>query len=329
MGTPSPNPWEATDVDALVSVGTHKLWISTSGPSRESLGDQNVDSATRYPVVIFLTGAGTPAAAYYHLQRLLSRSARVYFYNRSGYDQSERSPASDLSAERAARELYILMVEGIKVQPPYILVGHSYGCIVARTFLELYPDTNVVAGMVLAEAATELSYEMFFCDDIYLREMYPLTEGLDIDKITRMKEESALTDDEWAQMQEAIKRCSKAVGDEDPPASARKLATYQQFANQVLGSRPLSVIRCNIGLEYERVYNYAVKVGHGTEEQRKAAKSWIDRLALYDDQIRGCQLRLSTLNHYVQRTDITHEVPLIKPELIVQEVEWVVKHIHG
>ena len=88
------------------------------------------------------------------------------------------------------------------------------------------------------------------------------------------------------------------------------------------------MIRCSIGLEYERVYNYAVKVGHGTEEQRKAAKSWIDRLALYDDQIRGCQLRLSTLNHYVQRTDITHGVPLIKPELIVQEVEWVVKHVH-
>jgi hypothetical protein len=75
---------------------------------------------------------------------------------------------------------------------------------VARTFLELYRDTNVVAGMVLAETATELSYEMFFCDNIYLRKMNPLIEGLDVNKITRMKEESGLIDDEWAQMQEAI-----------------------------------------------------------------------------------------------------------------------------
>src|ERR1700730_3066772 len=70
------NLWETTSKSDLVSIGTHKLFLSTSGPVR----------TPGTPVVIFFTGGGVPVAAHVRLQAMISGFARVYFYDRSGYD---------------------------------------------------------------------------------------------------------------------------------------------------------------------------------------------------------------------------------------------------
>lgn len=77
----SSNVWERDGKQQLVSVGSHKLWISTSGPPRKAVE----------PVILFFTGGGVPILAYARLQRLLSKHWRV-FHDRSGYNRSERGP---------------------------------------------------------------------------------------------------------------------------------------------------------------------------------------------------------------------------------------------
>jgi pimeloyl-ACP methyl ester carboxylesterase len=166
------NPWETTDIDALVSVSHHhKLYVSTSGPER----------TPGSPVVLFFSGGGTPSAAYIRFRRLLSSHVRVLFHDRAGYGYSElgrgdiscsKGNEVVLTAQHAARELHHLL-QVLRVGPPYVLVGHSYGCICARAFLALLsreqqragggvePLASAVAGMVLVEAATELMYDLF------------------------------------------------------------------------------------------------------------------------------------------------------------------------
>lgn len=44
-----------------------------------------------------------------------------------------------------------------KVPPPYVLVAHSYGGLIARLFASIFP--NEVAGLVLIDTATEIMYD--------------------------------------------------------------------------------------------------------------------------------------------------------------------------
>lgn len=307
----SQNPWETTTKSELVSIGSHKLFLSTSGPARVS-GN---------PVVIFFTGGGVPVAAHLRLQAQIGDFARVYFYDRAGYDRSERGPIPHPTAADAAVELTALL-RAVKVAPPYVLVGHSYGALIAREFLELHSTTGgVVVGMVLAESATELMYEVFpTLDDA---DYHAVIAGVDFIELTHLREESKLSDEEWQAMIEAIARTELGSGAENTRGSGWALAVRKQFQKQALGRWPLSVIRCNFPRDWRIMYEEGVRMGNGTEAQRARARRFVEKWELFDDDLRVCQLRLSSRNRYRQFTDCGHDVTLRRPEYVVQEIRWV------
>ena len=311
------NPWETTSKSGLVAIGTYKLVLSTSGPAR----------VPGTPVVLFFTGGGVPIVAYVRLQALISEFARVYFYDRAGYDRSDLSPIPHPTAADAALELNALL-QAVNVAPPYVLLSHSYGALIAREFLALHsPSRCAIAGMVLAESATELMYETFptLDDD----DFNAVTAGVDFVKLTHFREESKLSDDQWEAITEAITRTQPGSQAEDTRGSGRPLAAKWQFQNQALGQQPLSVVRCNFPNDWRVMYEAGVKMGNGTEEQRARARSFVEKFELFDDDLRACQLRLSGRSRYRYFADCGHDVAIRRPEYISEEVKWVLEQLNS
>lgn len=81
----------------------------------------------------------------------LAEHTTVCTYDRAGYGWSDTGPLPRTSS-RIATELHTLLHRA-GVEPPYVLVGHSFGGFNVRLFADYYPDE--VAGMVLVDVSHE------------------------------------------------------------------------------------------------------------------------------------------------------------------------------
>jgi pimeloyl-ACP methyl ester carboxylesterase len=99
------------------------------------------------PTVLFESGIGATNLNWRRIQDAVSPLARTVSYDRGGLGWSSpcrtaRTPAN------VAEELHQMLAQG-GFEPPYILVGHSFGGLVMRRFALSYPDE--VAGLVLVD----------------------------------------------------------------------------------------------------------------------------------------------------------------------------------
>jgi pimeloyl-ACP methyl ester carboxylesterase len=101
--------------------------------------------------IIFESGFGTDLRAWRKVAPEAARLARVVTYSRAGHGQSEPRPEAR-TIEQNTAELGEL-IAAAKLAPPFILVGHSYGGLLARAFAASHPGQ--VAGMVLVDPADE------------------------------------------------------------------------------------------------------------------------------------------------------------------------------
>ena len=156
MGMVNPfSTWTTSlEKSGLVSIGTHQLYLSTSGPIRTP-GD---------PLLIVFPGANAACESWEPVSSLLQDTVRVLRYDRSGLGRSERGPNRD-TGPVAADELSILL-KAVDLPGPYVLVAHSYGGCVAREFLHLH--ARDVVGMVLSETGTET--ECRYAEEQYRRQ---------------------------------------------------------------------------------------------------------------------------------------------------------------
>jgi pimeloyl-ACP methyl ester carboxylesterase len=122
MTDQSSNDWNSGSHSGLLSIGTHSLFLTASGLLRSGGA----------PAVIIEAGAGDHDLSWAAVVRLISPFARCYSYDRAGLGRSEDSP-SERTAEVIAGELSLLL-RAAGVEPPYLLVAHSYGGIMAREF---------------------------------------------------------------------------------------------------------------------------------------------------------------------------------------------------
>ncbi len=83
----------------------------------------------------------------YFLIEELSQLARVCIYDRAGYGWSDPSPYPRTSYQ-IVRELDQLLTQA-KIEPPYILVGDSFGSYNVRLYAHLFPEK--VVGLVLTD----------------------------------------------------------------------------------------------------------------------------------------------------------------------------------
>lgn len=109
------------------------------------------------PAVVIEAGMGDTSDSWLHIQTAVSEFTRVLIYDRAGMGQSDVPPrprtcqdmVDDLSA----------LLKGAQMDPPYVLVGHSFGGLIVRLFASQRPQD--VAGMVLVDASHEDRTEGF------------------------------------------------------------------------------------------------------------------------------------------------------------------------
>ena len=133
LAAPAPLPTEQVAVGAK----PYQVQVATAGAGRYT--------------VIFESGFGTDLRAWRKVAPELAKVARVVSYSRAGHGGSEPRP-EPRTIEQSAIELEQL-IAAARLAPPFILVGHSYGGLLVRSFAARHPGQ--VAGMVLVDPADE------------------------------------------------------------------------------------------------------------------------------------------------------------------------------
>jgi pimeloyl-ACP methyl ester carboxylesterase len=100
------------------------------------------------PTVVLEAGFGADTFQWQDVQPQLARTTRTCAYDRAGFGRSSARPGVH-DAREEIDDLQRLL-DRAHVDPPYVLVGHSYGGVVARVFAELHPTET--AGLVLIDS---------------------------------------------------------------------------------------------------------------------------------------------------------------------------------
>lgn len=110
---------------------------------RETSGENH-----RLPAVVFVAGAGEGSRDGFAavLESLADQDLRTVTYSRSGLGYSPARPdAGPRSSGDAAAELHDLLED---IAPPYVLVGHSVGALIAQRFAVRWPDDTAAVVLV-------------------------------------------------------------------------------------------------------------------------------------------------------------------------------------
>jgi pimeloyl-ACP methyl ester carboxylesterase len=118
----------------LVDVGGYRLYVNCAGSGS--------------PTVVLEAGLWQSSAYWESIATAVAADTRVCVYDRAGRGQSDPAPGPQ-DGIAIATDLHALL-DGVQVDGPYLLVGHSSGGVYVKIFASEYPDE--VAGMVLLDA---------------------------------------------------------------------------------------------------------------------------------------------------------------------------------
>jgi pimeloyl-ACP methyl ester carboxylesterase len=128
---------------ALVDVGGHGLDVVQVGGGS--------------PAVVFETGLADSLDAWAPIWPAIGQYTTAIAYSRAGLGRSESGP-SNHSARAEVEELHALL-HHLSAHPPYVLVGRSYGGLLVRLYISLYPAD--VVGVVIVDGTHEQQVERY------------------------------------------------------------------------------------------------------------------------------------------------------------------------
>ena len=111
-----------------------------------------VEAGQGPPTVVIVPALGSGVLSWERFQQDLAAGMRVAVYDRAGIGWSDPPGRGWRTCDDRVEELRGLL-DAARIEPPYVLLGHSMGGIFARRFAVLYPDA--VAGMVLVDSSHE------------------------------------------------------------------------------------------------------------------------------------------------------------------------------
>jgi len=122
----------------LITVNGFKVEVVTYGMENNQKGK---------PVIVFENGRGTDFEYWLPIIQEVSKGNAIFAYNRPRIGSSEddnQLPTIDHITDILRQSL---LAKGLN--PPYILVGHSWGAACIRCFASLYP--NEIAGLIFVD----------------------------------------------------------------------------------------------------------------------------------------------------------------------------------
>lgn len=281
-----------------VDVGGYKLNINCAGYGS--------------PTVILEAGLEVSAIGWRLVQPGIANFARVCSYDRAGYGWSDPGPMPRTSVQ-IARELHTLL-SNAREQPPFVLVGHSFGGINVRIYNGLYPSE--VVGMVLVEATQEYlkfpdSIQKLSDDDLKLRQKYrKWVRPVYWLGILRMQAAKWI-DDPTASLEDQ-EESFFAIQPKSVEATTSEVENLQRDANDLraagnLGDKPLIVLTAGKGM-----FGLPVTSPDWVELRKRWVESH-ERLA-----------ELSTRGKRIMAPDAGHMIPVERPEAVISSVREVV-----
>lgn len=292
-----------------------ELFLACKGPARTN--DQ--------PVIIFEAGMGASSSSWLPVQRLLDPRIRSYRYDRAGYGRSPVSPSTRSASIMAAELLDVLASAG--VEPPYILVAHSYGGVVAREVLAAAAGPDAIVGMVLVDANQENTHKTL------RKPLLPLAELAGPDRLALLDMTGLLagrdqyTPEElqlltlYAERESKVRIMAREM--ESVPRSSEELAEKKQFETMALMMRPITVIRGDTKRDYRRVISATQQAGVHGEARWGLAKVSEFVESQFDDldcELQRQQMLLSASSRFVQASGSGHAVIATEPKLVAYEV---------
>ncbi len=179
---------------AVLILATAVLWFTTRGdypvaatvtddpalPAVEILGIRlhaQSFGPEEGPVVIVLHGGpGGDHRSLLPLAALADDCYRVQFYDQRGDGLSERVPAAALTLETHLAELHAL-AESLSPEDPVVLVGHSWGAILASAYLGRHPARVEKAVLIEPGFLSADGFDAFMAEmQRYLRSPAAFTE---------------------------------------------------------------------------------------------------------------------------------------------------------
>ncbi len=305
--TPSPEP---APLGKMVDLGGYRIHLYCTGRGKQT--------------VVLSPGGGDFSFAWYLVQQRLQSSAHVCSYDRAGSAWSDPGP-QPLTLRQEAYELELaLKLSGEK--GPYILVGHSIGGLVVRTFAEGYPDET--SGMVLVDAPSPDATMGYYGKLVRVRDLAkrtippihtmktsPPTPISDADREQALQFVSRKIDPPfdrlppeiqksqlWAQM--LPPKAAQSAEDDYTPEEWQFLYEGQQFGHP-LGDKPLITM-----------------IGMKEAEDRAAPMSVEQWHSLHQEKIeqKRAFVTLSTNSKAVEVQDAGHAINLEDPDAVVNAI---------
>jgi len=309
--------WDIEDKSEMVSIGSHKLYLSASGPDRKA-GE---------PVVLLMQGMGSTIDEWVAVKKIVTRFARWIEYDRSGLGKSESPPEApeSISAVSVAKELDVLL-KTAGVEPPFVVVCHSWGGITAREFLHLRPQD--IVGMVFVDANTEKSFDGGDWPRSYVNNVigdinWIEVTGLAADQVLTVEEFQAVLNEQSKPRSQATE-ASESRGYRGDPVV---LAAKKQFEKQPLGNRPISVITAWTWRDFQRMYDAGVAAGNGTEDERELFRELLSKWKDTDRVQQSEILKLSSFGRHQYAEASGHNVQMAEPSLVANEIRWVLDQV--
>lgn len=117
----------------MVDVGGRRLHVHIAGQGR--------------PCVVLEAGIAASSLSWALVARRAAELTTVVTYDRAGFGWSDPAPHRSTALD-AARDLALLLGKA-GIPDPVVLVGHSFGGLIARIFQQIYPERT--SGLVLVD----------------------------------------------------------------------------------------------------------------------------------------------------------------------------------
>lgn len=254
-----------------------------------------------YRLHLYCTGGGGPTVVlehghratyldWYRVQPEIAKFTRVCSYDRAGYGWSDPSPRDRTPSVMAEELRSALQAAGEK--PPYVFVGHSFGAMDAIMFVHKFSDE--VLGVVLVDGSTpDTLHRAALRTRLWLR-MMQLTMRFGLPRWRGWCSGGLM---EIAAIKQALTCRSQNLDTVLREDAAFPVANSEIRRIASLGNTPLVVITRDPAMGN----NSELEARHA-QQQREMTK-------------------LSTNSRFVVAEASGHEVPLARPDVVVEAVK--------